>query len=116
MDSKIDASKIQEIQILEQNLQNLMAQKQASQFELNETNNALEEVKKTKSDAYRILGNIMIKSKPEDLVKELEEKKKILDLRISSIEKQEKLIGEKHLALREEINSVLTKNKPGSSS
>jgi len=116
MDSQIDPSKIQEIQILEQNLQNLMAQKQASQLELSETNNALEEVKKAKSDIYRILGNIMIKSKPQDLVKELEEKKKILNLRISSVEKQEKLIEEKHLDLRKEINSVLTKNKPGSSS
>ena len=41
---KIDAEtgkKIQELQILEQNLQNLLMQKQAFQIELNEIENAL---------------------------------------------------------------------------
>jgi len=112
MTSQIDPQKIQEIQILEQNLQGLIAQKQATQVEQNEINNALTELKKADSDVYRILGNIMIKSKAEDLDKELEEKKKIIDLRISSIEKQEKLLGEKHTSLRNEINSILSKEKP----
>jgi len=44
--------KIQELQILEHNLQNLMMQKQAFQLELNETVNALEEVKKKQKMTY----------------------------------------------------------------
>ena len=39
-----DNNKIQEMQFLEQNLQNIILQKQALQMELSETNSALKEI------------------------------------------------------------------------
>ncbi len=98
---------IQELQLLEQNIQNLLLQKQAFQIELSETNNAAEELKKSKDDAFRIVGQIMLKAGRAELEKELEEKKKLLNLRISSIEKQEDLISEKTEKLRQEITKKL---------
>jgi prefoldin beta subunit len=87
--------KIQEIQLIEQTLQNLLFQSQTFQIELNETISAIEEIKKTNKEVYRVVGNIMISSKKEDIEKELEEKKNILDLRIKSFEKQEKILRDK---------------------
>ncbi len=102
--------KIQELQILEQNLQNLIMQKQSVQIELNESLNALEELKISDDEVYKVLGGIMIKADKNKLLNELNEKKKILDLRISSIEKQEKIIEGKTDLLRREINEDISKN------
>lgn len=65
-----------ETELIEQNLNQLLMQKQSIQIEFNETVNALEELQKSKGDVYRMLGNIMIKSEKQSLIKELEERKK----------------------------------------
>ena len=87
--TKETQQKIQEIQILEQNMQNLLLQKQAFQLELNETGNALSEIEFSNEDVFKLIGQIMIKSDKEKIKKELKQKKEILSLRLSSIEKQE---------------------------
>ena len=53
--------KLQELQILEQNLQRIMMQKQTFQMELAETDSALNEVSASKEDAYKVIGQLMIK-------------------------------------------------------
>ena len=98
---------IQELQILEQNLQNLMLQRQAFQVEENENENALNELKKTKEDAYRIIGQIMIKADKEELEKDLKHKKEIIALRIKSIEKQEGILKGQISKIREDITDRL---------
>ncbi|MEK6928635.1 MAG: prefoldin subunit beta [Nanoarchaeota archaeon] len=103
--------KIQELQILEQHLQGFLMDKQSFQIELNELLNALEEIKKTEDDVYKIIGGIMIKADKKELSKELDEKKKIFELRISSIEKQEKLIENKASYLRTELNDFFHKKE-----
>ncbi len=81
--------KVREMQLLEQNLQNLLMQKQAFQLELNETINANEALQSSKGDVYRIVGQIMLKSEKKEMEKDIDEKKHLLGLRIKSIEKQE---------------------------
>lgn len=104
-------SKIQELQILEQNLQNLLMQKQTVQIELNEVQNALNDLKKTEDEVYKVIGGVMLRSNKADLLKELSEKQKILELRIFSVEKQEKILEEKTGKLRKELTEILTKKK-----
>jgi len=101
--SKETQEKIQQLQIFEQNLQNLLLQKQAFQFELNETENALEEIKKTKEDVYKLIGQVMIKSSKEEIEKEMQQKKDIINLRTKSIEKQESQLKEELEKLRQEV-------------
>lgn len=97
---KIDA--VAQLQLSEQALQNLLLQKQLFQLEFVETNNALEELKKTKAeDIYKIVGSLMFKSNKANLEKELERKKDILDLRLKAIEKQEEELKEKLFKSRE---------------
>lgn len=95
--------KIQQLQIFEQNLQNLLIQKQAFQFELNETENALGEIGKTKEDIYKLVGQIMIKSSKDEIEKELNQKKDIINLRIKAIEKQESQFKEETEKIRREV-------------
>ncbi len=106
------SKKIQELQSIEQNLQMFLQQKQTIQFELNEISNALNELKNSKEEeSYKISSGIMIKTPKIKLVKELEEKQKVLESRVSSIEKQEALLESKISELREYI----TKNLPDNS-
>lgn len=103
---KIDGEtekKIQEMQILEQNLQNLLLQKQAFQLELNETENAGVELKKAKGDVYKVVGQIMLSANRVELEKELKNKKNILGLRIKAIEKQEIELKARLERFREEV-------------
>jgi len=109
--SKDNAKDIEELQFLEQHLHNFLAQKQMLQVDLQETSNALEELNKTEDDIYRILSGIMLKANKETLAKELEEKNRLLEIRISSIEKQEKLLEDKAKKLREKITNSMNKEK-----
>lgn len=82
------------------------------QVELNELNNALGELKKSGDEVYRILSGLMIKANKDSLSKELNERKKVLDLRNSAIDKQEKSVEERADRLRNEINEKITAKKP----
>jgi prefoldin beta subunit len=95
--------KINELQILEHNLQNIMMQKQAFQFELSETEHALSEIGSAQGDIFKLIGQIMIKSSKDNLQKELTQKKSLLELRIKSIESQEKPLEEETEKIRAEI-------------
>lgn len=95
--------KIQELQSYEQTLQALLMQKQAFQIELNESENALSEISKSKEDVFKIVGNIMIKSDKESVEKELKQKKDLLSLRLKSIEKQESDLTKELDTLKEEV-------------
>ena len=85
--------------------------KQAIQSEEFEVNNALEELIKSGDEVYRIVGQIMIKSNKEDVVKDLEEKKQRIELKFKSIEKQESTLQEKAKTIKEEVMGALSKEK-----
>lgn len=103
--------KIQELQIIEQNLQSFLMQKQSVQMEMTEITNALEALKDSGDEAYKIIGGIMLKADKSSLQKELEEKQRVFSIRISSVEKQERIFEEKVDKLRKEISEVLAKQK-----
>ena len=106
-----NSQKIQELQILEQNLQNLMVQKQSINMELSEIVNAIQEVNNSNGDVYKITGQIMIKANKESTIKDLEEKKKVFEIRNESIEKQEKLLLSKADEIKEEFKKPSSKKE-----
>lgn len=95
--------KIKELQMYEQNLNNLLMQKQAFQMELIEAENALLELGKANDDVYKIFGNIMIKSNKNKIKEELEKRKDLVSLRLKSIEKQENTVTQQSEVLRNEV-------------
>jgi len=101
--------KLQEMQFLEQNLQNLLLQKQAFQMELSETKSALEQLKDSGDDVFKIIGQLMIKSEKKKIKDELLNKEKILDLRIKTLEKQEKTFTEKLEQIRQQVMKEMKK-------
>jgi len=107
--NKETEEKIGQLQLMEQNLQNFIMQKQKFQTQLFEIENALKELEGTKDKAYKIVGTVMIASKREDLIKELKEKKSVIELRIKTIEKQEKTIKDKSSQMQADIMSKLQK-------
>jgi len=109
MDEKTQG-KINELQLLEQNLQNILLQKNTFQTQLMEIDNALKEIKNTKEKAYKIVGPIMIEEKKEKIKKDLDSKKEVINLRLKTIEKQETQLKGKYTELQSEIMKELKKN------
>jgi prefoldin beta subunit len=95
--------KISQLQILEQNLQNFSMQKQSFQAQLLEIDNAIEELSKNKKESYKIIGPIMVLTPAEELKKDLESRKEVVELRVKNFEKQEEKIKEKAEKLQEEV-------------
>jgi prefoldin beta subunit len=101
-EKKESEEKIAQLQLLEQNMQNFLMQKQQFQMQLSEINSALENIQgSTKS--YKIVANIMVDAQKEDLEKELKQKKEMFELRIKSLEKQEDSIREKSQKLQKDV-------------
>lgn len=92
--------------ILENSLQNILIQKQAFQMELSETEAALNEINSSGEEVFRIIGQLMIKSKKEVIKEELLNKKKILELRLNNLEKQESSLNGQIEKIR---NNILEK-------
>ena len=97
------SKKLQEIQFLEQNLQNILMQKQAFQMELSETQSALKEIENSGDETFKIIGQLMIKVEKDKIKEELSNKEKVLNLRIKSIDKQENSVVEQLEKSREEV-------------
>lgn len=103
---------IQELQILEQNFQQIMMQKQAFQLESNETDYALDEVTKTEGDLFKIVGNqVIVKTTKDKLEKELTHKKELIELRLKSLTNQEEEFSARIESLREEIIKKIQGNQ-----
>ncbi len=105
------SKKIEDLQILEHSLQQILQQKQILQIEINEIENAITEISRSKGEVYKIIGGVMVQSGKEDLSKELNDKKKTSELKIEAIEKQEKLLAQRATDLKKEIDKIVSSKK-----
>ena len=101
--------KIAQLQTLEQKMQALLMQKQTFQTQVLEVENALSELKEGTGETYKIIGNIMVATKREELKKDLANRKEVLDLRLKSLEKQEEKIKIDSSKLQSEVMKELKK-------
>jgi prefoldin beta subunit len=106
------------LQQLQQNLQAIMMQKQQVEIEIAETDRALEEIKKTGSEdmVYKSAGPLLIKSKREDVMKELEEKKELSNTRVMVLTKQETRVKDNLKEVENKINQMIRGGAQGVSS
>ena len=107
----MNENKIQRMQFLEQNLQAINMQKQAYQMELDETFSSIEEINNSKEDVYKVIGQIMIKTKKEKILEELNTKIQLLRSKISSLEKQQEKFDSELKNIRNEMISSIGKEK-----
>ncbi len=106
--SKETQESISKLQLIEQNVQALLMQRQQFQTQLFEVESALKELEKT-DDAFKIVGNVMIKTDKAALKAELSSKKEIIDLRLKNLDKQEKQMKEKAESLQKDVMSKMKK-------
>ena len=99
----MENKKIGELQTLESNLQSFLAQRQSIQMEINEIENALEELKDYKDEIFKMVSGMLIKTKKEKIISELKEKKEITEKKVEAIEKQEKILEKGAAELKKEI-------------
>jgi len=100
--------KISELQGIEQNLQRFLNQKQNFQTQIVEIETALKEIPDS-DETYKILGNIMVSVKKENLKSELEDKKELITIKLKSIEKQEENLRKEADNLQQEIMKKMKK-------
>jgi prefoldin beta subunit len=97
----------------QQNLQAVLAQKQQVELELGETEKALEELGKASDTeaVYKFAGNLLVKVKKVDVLKELGEKKELANTRKMVLAKQETRFRESLKDLQTKIDTAV-KTKP----
>ncbi|MCW3985664.1 MAG: prefoldin subunit beta [Candidatus Bathyarchaeota archaeon] len=94
------------LQQLQRNLQAILAQKQQVELELNETEQALTELKNLTKNVvvYKSIGSLLVQSKKTKVVTELKERKELLNTRVEVLGKQEE-------RLRNQLNQLQAKLK-----
>jgi prefoldin beta subunit len=106
IDSDLEKDLI-EYETLEKQLQMIVLQKHQLQLQLNEINLADEELKKAKSDVYRSIGAVMIKSSVEEAQKELKERKELIEIRLNAASKQEEKLRATLLEFQKKIQQKM---------
>lgn len=101
----MDQNKIQQMQFLEQNLQNILMQKQAFSMEFSENEHAIKAVSDSNDKIYKVIGQLMIAQDKKDTIEELEQKKKLIESRIDALSKQEVLVSKELNRIKDEITS-----------
>lgn len=102
-DQKEMEEKISQLQLIEQNLQNYLIQRQALQAQKSEIDNAIAEIKKTKDKVYKITGPIMVSVDKDALEKDLNSTKEVIDIKIKNFGRQEAKLKEKAEELQKEV-------------
>ena len=97
------------LQQLQQNLQAIMMQKQQLEAESVEIEKATEELKKSGVDEaiYKSVGPLLIKTKKDDTLKELDEKKDLSNTRLVVLGKQETRVKENLKEVENKINEMI---------
>ena len=101
--------RLQRLQNLQNTLQQLMVQKQRIEMEQMESDKALETLKTTDegNKVYKSVGAVLVERSKDNVVKELEERKEFLDMRLKVIVKQEEKTREKMTRIQETLQKEL---------
>lgn len=97
------------LQQLQQQLQTILQQKAQYEMAVREAKRAQEEIADSADDAvmYLSVGTIMVQKKKDVVNTKLAEKVETLDLRIKSLEKQEKMLQGKFEQLQAQIKAAI---------
>jgi len=98
----------EEFQILQQQLQAVMMQKENIKIQDLEIDRALEELDETKEKtAFKITGNVMINKPIEELKNDLKENKETIKIRINSFDKNETRLNDRLKELQEQLQAAI---------
>jgi len=97
------------LQQLQQTLQGVMAQKQQLTLQLNEVEQAANELEKLTETAviYKSIGALLVKSEKDKVTTELTERKELLKMRVEVLGKQETRLRTQAKDLQEKLQQDL---------
>jgi prefoldin beta subunit len=100
---------LNQFQQLQQQAQAVTVQKQNVDIQIQETESALEELKKTdnNTEVFKTAGNLLIKVKRDDINEELEEKLETLKLREKTMARQEERVMKKLEEMQSSIQEAM---------
>ncbi len=101
---------VAQLQQLQQQLQAVITQRAQVEALLRDTEQALQELEKIGEDApvYKAVGNILVREKKEDVVKELTEKKETYEIRIKTLQRQEEKLRERFAETQKKLQGMLS--------
>jgi prefoldin beta subunit len=99
---------IAQFQMLQQQLQSCLMQKDSLTMSQIEVDRALEELGKTKEEtAYKIIGNVMVKKSVADIKASLEDTKESIGIRLQTLEKTEKRTADMLRGLQDKLKGMM---------
>jgi len=106
---ELSEEKQRELLALQQQYQALIVEIETLKLKNKEIEEVLEELNKSnKNEVYKLVGNVLIKKSKEEILKELNDEKEIIEIRLKSLEKSKQKIEEK---LKEYKKVLEEKNK-----
>lgn len=103
-------NQIAQFQQLQQQLQSVLAQKYRMEAQLREVQMTVEELTKSPEDAviYKNVGALLIKASDKaSTLKEVEDDKETLEVRIKTLDRQEKALRDKYQVMQDQLNKAL---------
>jgi prefoldin beta subunit len=100
------SNKVNQLQMLRQSLESVVMQKQQIESSLIEIDSAISQLSSS-NKSFKIIGKIMIESSNDDLKKELEEKKEVIQIRLKNFTSQEEKIKKDMEELQKEVVAQL---------
>lgn len=103
-------NQIAQFQQLQQQLQSVLSQKFRMEAQLREVQMTIDELNKSAEDVtiYRNVGSLLIKASDKaSVLKDVEDDKETLGIRIKSLDRQEKTMRDKYNAMQEQISKAL---------
>lgn len=102
-------NQIAQLQQLQAQLQATGRQRMQLEAMLRDSENALEELEKVGEEhvIYKSVGELMIKSRRDEVKEELAEKKETYELRIKTLERQEERLQKRQQQLQEQVRQAL---------
>jgi|BEDMetMinimDraft_1075159.scaffolds.fasta_scaffold00045_13 prefoldin beta subunit len=99
------------LQQLQNQLGNLIAEKNVVEGELREINRILESLSTLPTDStlYKIVGNLLVKFDKATVEKELNERKEFLEIRSKAYQRQESELRKQYEAVQKKVNELVGK-------
>ena len=106
MDQELEKELV-EYEGIEKQLQVLVLQKHQLQLQLNEINLATEELKKAKGEVFKSVGSLLVKTTKEEADADLKERKGLIEVKLSTVSKQEEKLRTKLTELQTKLQEKL---------
>ncbi|WP_126449192.1 prefoldin subunit beta [Sulfodiicoccus acidiphilus] len=104
-------AQVVKLQQLQNQLGNLIAEKNVVESELREINRILESLSTLPADSsiYKIVGNLLVKFDKASVEKELTERKEFLEIRSKAYQRQESELRKQYESVQKKVNELVSK-------